>query len=87
LISGAPASYTDYFNDIAAYNVHLNVFEKAWAAWYAYMQNDVLATGIMSFTMHEVIYFGRALPFIIMDKIPYFRRYKIQAVRATVTSL
>ena len=58
------------------------MFEKAWAAWYAYMQNDVLATGIMSFTMHEVIYFGRALPFIIMDKIPYFRKYKIQAVSA-----
>ncbi|OCT51278.1 putative C-4 methyl sterol oxidase [Cladophialophora carrionii] len=83
-VSGAPTTYADYFNDIAAYNVHLNVFEKAWAAWYAYMQNDVLATGIMSFTMHEVVYFGRALPFIIMDKIPYFRKYKIQAVRAPV---
>ncbi|PGG95399.1 methylsterol monooxygenase [Blastomyces parvus] len=49
-----------------------------WAAWYAYMQNDVLATGIMSFVMHEVVYFGRALPFIIMDQIPYFHKYKIQ---------
>lgn len=44
------------------------------------MQNDVLATGIMSFVLHEAVYFGRALPFILMDKIPYFHQYKIQGV-------
>jgi methylsterol monooxygenase len=76
----APVTYGDYFNDISQYNVHLNVLEKAWAAWYAYMQNDILATGIMSFVMHEIVYFGRAVPFILMDKIPYFRQYKIQEV-------
>jgi methylsterol monooxygenase len=42
------------------------------------MQNDVLATGIMSFVMHEVVYFGRSLPWIIIDRIPYFNKYKIQ---------
>ena len=42
------------------------------------MQNDVLATGIMSFMMHEVVYFGRSLPWIIIDLIPFFNRYKIQ---------
>lgn len=44
------------------------------------MGNDVLATGIMSFVLHEVIYFGRSLPWIIIDAIPYFRKYKIQQV-------
>lgn len=44
------------------------------------MQNDVLATGIMSFVMHEVVYFGRSLPWIIIDAIPYFRKWKIQNV-------
>jgi methylsterol monooxygenase len=43
------------------------------------MQNDVLATGIMSFVMHEVVYFGRSLPWIIIGRIPYFNKYKIQA--------
>ena len=62
------------------YNVSLNYFEKLWAAWYLYMQNDVLATGIMSFVMHETVYFGRSLPWIIVDCIPYFRKYKIQHV-------
>ena len=44
------------------------------------MQNDVLATGIMSFVMHEVVYFGRSLPWIIIDRIPAFNKYKIQNV-------
>lgn len=72
-----------HYNDISQYNVHLNTFERLWASWYAYMQNDVMATGLMSFALHEFFYFGRSIPFIIMDKIPFFRRYKIQNVRAT----
>lgn len=51
-----------------------------WAAWYAYMGNDVLATGIMSFLMHEIVYFGRSLPWIIIDCLPMFNKYKIQGV-------
>jgi methylsterol monooxygenase len=43
------------------------------------MQNDVLATGIMSFVMHEIVYFGRSLPWIIIGQIKYFDKYKIQA--------
>lgn len=50
------------------------------------MQNDILATGIMSFVMHEAVYFGRSLPFIIADFIPYFNKYKIQFVRMTAIS-
>lgn len=44
------------------------------------MQNDTLATGIISFVMHEVVYFGRSLPWIIIGMIPYFNKYKIQDV-------
>lgn len=44
------------------------------------MQNDTLATGIMSFVMHEIVYFGRSLPWIIIDAIPGFNKYKIQNV-------
>lgn len=49
-------------------------------AWYLWMQNDVLATGIMSFVMHEVVYFGRCLPWMIIDRTPFFNKYKIQNV-------
>lgn len=79
-----PAGFDTYwgtFDEISNYNIGLNFFEKLWLAWYTYMQNDVLATGIMSFTMHEAVYFGRSLPWIIIDCIPWFRKYKIQNVR------
>ncbi|KAF2165684.1 hypothetical protein M409DRAFT_67058 [Zasmidium cellare ATCC 36951] len=71
-------TYWHEFDEIAKYNVSLNYFEKLWAAWYAFMGNDVLATGIMSFVMHEVVYFGKSLPWIIIDRIPALNKYKIQ---------
>ncbi|CAL3968067.1 unnamed protein product [Diplocarpon coronariae] len=74
----APDTYFGIYNELSRYNVHLNIFERLWASWYAYMQNDVLATGIMSFVMHEAVYFGRSLPWIIMDRISYFNKWKIQ---------
>jgi len=76
--AAAPDSYWGQFEEISKYNVSLNYFERLWVAWYAYMQNDVLATGIMSFVMHEAVYFGRSLPWIIIDCMPYFNKYKIQ---------
>lgn len=68
------------FAEISKQAPSLNYFERLWAAWYAYMGNDVLATGIMSFVMHETVYFGRSLPWIIIDRIPAFNKYKIQHV-------
>jgi len=79
-VAGQFDTYWGTFEEISNYNIGLNYFEKLWLAWYTYMQNDVLATGIMSFVMHEVVYFGRSLPWIIIDCIPWFRRYKIQNV-------
>nr|XP_036575400.1 c-4 methylsterol oxidase [Colletotrichum truncatum]KAF6781963.1 c-4 methylsterol oxidase [Colletotrichum truncatum] len=73
-------SYLGVLDDVNKYNVQLNIIERLWAAWYLWMQNDILATGIMTFVMHEVVYFGRSLPWIIIDAIPYFRRWKIQQV-------
>lgn len=73
-------TYWAQVDEVAKYNVSLNYFERLWAAWYIYMQNDVLATGIMSFVMHEVVYFGRSLPWIIIDCVPWFRKWKIQHV-------
>ncbi|CAK5277989.1 unnamed protein product, partial [Mycena citricolor] len=53
--------------------------EQKWAAWYIYMGNPILATGLMSFLLHEIVYFGRCIPWVIIDSIPYFRRWKLQA--------
>lgn len=73
-------TYWGQFEEIGKYNAELNVAERLWAAWYAWMQNDVLATGIMSFVMHEMVYFGRSLPWIFIDTWGLFNRYKIQGV-------
>ncbi|EGU89384.1 C-4 sterol methyl oxidase [Fusarium odoratissimum] len=71
----------DYFvvlEEVSKYNVQLNIVEKLWAAWYLWMQNDTLATGIMSFVLHELVYFGRCIPYMMMDYIPYFQQFRIQ---------
>ena len=57
----------------------LSLVEKLWASYYLYIKNDIFATGLLFFTLHEIMYFGRCLPWYIIDCIPYFQRYKIQA--------
>ncbi|KAF6826690.1 c-4 methylsterol oxidase [Colletotrichum plurivorum] len=76
--ASANQTYLGVLDDVSKYNVQLNILERLWASWYLWMQNDILATGIMTFVMHETVYFGRSLPWIIIDAIPYFRRWKIQ---------
>ncbi|CAI8495415.1 unnamed protein product [Pichia kudriavzevii] len=56
----------------------LNFMERVWAAYYLYMKNDILATGLLFFLLHEFMYFGRCIPWFIIDRTPYFKKYKIQ---------
>ncbi|KAJ3760905.1 hypothetical protein EV360DRAFT_80723 [Lentinula raphanica] len=56
----------------------LNWAEQKWVAWYVWWGNPVIATGMISFLMHEIVYFGRSLPWIIIDAIPYFQKWKLQ---------
>jgi hypothetical protein len=81
-------TYWGAFEEISAQNnAHLNVLERLWAAWYLYIGDPTLATGLLSFGMHEIVYFGRSLPWIIIDRIAWFNRYKIQNVRSPNDSL
>ncbi|KAI0447436.1 C-4 sterol methyl oxidase [Xylaria telfairii] len=73
-----PDTFSSVFEEVTKYNVQLNIVERLWAAWYLWMQNDTLATGIMSFVLHEVVYFGRCIPWMIIDRMPYFNKFKIQ---------
>jgi len=56
----------------------LSQVEQWWAQWYLYIGDPVIATGLMSFILHEIVYFGRCIPWIIIDSIPYFRQWKLQ---------
>ncbi|KAI5478209.1 hypothetical protein MNV49_005376 [Pseudohyphozyma bogoriensis] len=52
--------------------------EKLWVTWYSLFDNPVLATGIMSFLMHEVVYFGRCIPWLVIENIKFFDKYRLQ---------
>ncbi|KAA8916449.1 hypothetical protein TRICI_001312 [Trichomonascus ciferrii] len=76
------SNQTTYFGSGTAFGVStvepLNVLERLWASYYSWMNNDLLATGLLLLVWHEAFYFGRAFPWLLIDRIPYFRKYKIQ---------
>lgn len=78
ITSALKASYVP--NDLYAGNDWdaLNIFEQLWARWFIYIGDPMLATGLSSFILHETFYFGRCIPWIIIDMIPYFKQWKIQ---------
>lgn len=53
--------------------------EHLWDRYYAYIGKDWLATGLLLLTVHELVYFGRSLPWMLVDMIPSLRKYKIQS--------
>lgn len=67
--------------DLFSNQQQLNLLEKSWLGYYQWMNNDILATGILLLVWHEALYFGRSLPWFIIDCIPYFRKYKIQETK------
>ena len=56
----------------------LTWLERLWVQWYTSFNDPAIATGLMSFLLHEIVYFGRSIPWIIVDAIPYFRKWKLQ---------
>ncbi|PIG87433.1 C-4 methylsterol oxidase [Aspergillus arachidicola] len=76
----SPGTYWDQYQNITKSNIHLSVAERLWVTWYAWVQNDVLATGIMSFAIHELFYFGRALPWVFIDSLGFSgdTRFKVK---------
>ncbi|KAL7311982.1 C-4 sterol methyl oxidase [Mucor circinelloides] len=59
----------------------LNWVESKWEQMYE-GRNPLLVTGVFAFLMHEFVYFGRFIPFLICDFIPYFQKYKLQQNKA-----
>ena len=71
-------SFIQVFKNVHANKLELNLVEKLWASWYIYMKNDILATGLMIFILHELMYFGRCVPWMIVDHFNLFKQYKLQ---------
>jgi methylsterol monooxygenase len=55
-------SYNQSIPELSAYKSlyadtdysRLNYLEQAWVSWYVWFDNPVIATGLMSFLIHEV---------------------------------
>ncbi|XRM47158.1 C-4 sterol methyl oxidase [Aspergillus tubingensis] len=78
----AAATYPELYA-LASQNPKLSFLEKAWWTHYAYWDNDIIATGIITFLAHEILYFARCIPWIIADALPtLFHRFKIQDKKA-----
>ncbi|WQF79348.1 Putative fatty acid hydroxylase [Colletotrichum destructivum] len=61
---------------------HLSIVERFWWAHYAYWQSGAVATGLLTFWSHEVVYFVRCLPLIVADALPsHFLCCKIQEAK------
>lgn len=74
-------SFSNTLQNVQHFKPELSIAEAYWAAWYTYTNNDVLATGLLFFVLHEFVYFTRSLPWFIIDQIPYFRRWKLQPTK------
>lgn len=81
MLSLPSTSFAAVLQHVSELHPQLSYVEKLWAAYYAWFGNDTLATGVMSFLLHELVYFGRCIPWIVIDSLPYFRRWKLQAQR------
>ncbi|KAJ2800112.1 C-4 sterol methyl oxidase, partial [Coemansia guatemalensis] len=51
--------------------------ERTWLSLFD-GRNELLTFTAIAFIMHEMVYFGRYLPFLACDYIPALRKYKIQ---------
>lgn len=68
------------YNSTISSAQEFNWLETKWEQMYE-GRNPLIVTGVFAFLMHELVYFGRFIPFLICDFIPYFQKYKLQEVR------
>ena len=54
--------------------------ERWWIDWYLWWDNDAVATGIFFFTLHEIVYFGRCLLWLLIEHFEMLQKYRIQEV-------
>ena len=72
-------SYSGFYAMAGQQFPEYSTLEKMWWTHYAYWDNTILVTGIITFLSHELVYFGRCIPWAVADALPsIFRRYKIQ---------
>lgn len=75
-----------FANSTLTDTTQLNWLETKWEQMYE-GRNPLIVTGVFAFLMHEIVYFGRFIPFLICDFIPYFQKYKLQEVNELIDTI
>ncbi|KAJ3362380.1 C-4 sterol methyl oxidase [Allomyces javanicus] len=55
----------------------LTWLDRTWSGMFE-GRNQLVTLTVISFVVHEAVYFGRMIPFMIADHIPALQKYKIQ---------
>ncbi|TPX66727.1 hypothetical protein SpCBS45565_g04268 [Spizellomyces sp. 'palustris'] len=55
--------------------------ERQWVGLFENASHPALKLALVLFIWHEVVFFGRFLPYYIMDQIPFFKKWKIQEAK------
>ncbi|KAJ2760436.1 C-4 sterol methyl oxidase, partial [Coemansia sp. BCRC 34490] len=57
-------------------------YTPTWAErmWFSLFngRNEAITFGIIAFAVHQIVYYGRYLPYYICDYIPAMQKYKLQ---------
>lgn len=73
-------TFWDTYRDVSSFT-GLSYAEQLWGSYYLYMGHDLFATGLLIFVLHEAMYFGRCLPWYVIERIPFFNKYRIQETK------
>jgi len=57
--------------------LELHWLERQWASMFV-GRDPTVVVAVVGFIMHELVYFGRWIPFLIADHIPALQKYKLQ---------
>ncbi|KAI8911490.1 hypothetical protein EDD86DRAFT_202536 [Gorgonomyces haynaldii] len=55
-----------------------NFLEQTWLQLFDGSEYPSIRVAVVLFIWHEIVFFGRYLPFWIADQIPFFQQYRIQ---------
>jgi hypothetical protein len=54
--------------------------QAQWDGFFEASEHPSLSLALVLFSWYEIVFYGRYLPFLLCDHIPFFRQYKIQTV-------
>lgn len=68
-VNGQPSSFTALYADTD--HTALTWLEQQWVAWYIWIDNPIIATGLMSFLLHEVSLYFTLLRHLLTQAMLY----------------